>query len=69
MKKINEKTMQLMKIEGNEHAKQTRKENAQTQCLLILLYLSNHNILKFRSRFNEKDLKSLERLVLNQKLL
>ena len=29
MKKMNKKTMQLMTFERNEHAKQTRKENAQ----------------------------------------
>ena len=29
MKKINEKTMQLIIIEKNKHAKQTREEDAQ----------------------------------------
>ena len=69
IKKMNEKTMQLMTIEQNEHVKQIRKEDAQAQCLLILFYLSNHNILKFRNRFDKQDLKNLKRLVSSQKLL
>ena len=67
-KKWNEKTMQLMTIERNEHAKQTRKENAQAQCLLILLYSLNHNISRFRSRSDEQDLKSFKRLISSQRL-
>ena len=66
---MNEKTIRLMTFERNEHAKQIRKEDAQAQCLLILFYSSNDNILRFRNRFNEKDLKSLKRLVSSQKLL
>ena len=58
-----------MTFEKHEHAKQTRKEITQAQCLLILFYLSNYNISRFRNRFDEQDLKSLERLILNQKLL
>ena len=42
-----------MTFEKHEHIKQIRKENAQTQYLLISLYLSNHNILKFRNKFDE----------------
>ena len=66
---MNEKTMQLMTFKKNEHAKQTRKENAQIQCLFIFLYSSNHNILRSRSRFDEQNLKSFKRLVSSQKLL
>ena len=69
MKEMNEKMIQLIIFERNEHVKQIQKEDAQVQCLLISLYSSNHNILKFRSRFDEQDLKSFKRLILSQKLL
>ena len=69
MEKMNEKTIQLIIIKRNVHAKQTRKEDMQVQCLLISLYSSNHNILRFWNRFDEQDLKSLEKLISNQKLL
>ena len=58
-----------MTFERNEHAKQTREESAQTQCLLILFYLSNHNILRSRNRSGKQDLKSFEKLISSQKLL
>ena len=58
-----------MTFEKHEHAKQTRKANAQTQYLLILLYSSNHNILKSRSKFDEQDLKIFKRVSSSQKLL
>ena len=58
-----------MTFEKDEHAKQTREEDAQAQCLLISLYLSNHNISRSRNRFDEKNLKIFEKLILNQKLL
>ena len=54
-----------MTFKRHEHAKQTRKEDAQAQYLLISLYSSNHNILKFRSKLDKQDLKSLERLISN----
>ena len=54
-----------MTFEKYEHAKQIRKEGAQAQSLLISFYSSNHNILRFRSRFHEQDLKSFEKLVSN----
>ena len=41
---MNEKIMRLMIIEKNEHAKQTREEDTQVQCLLILFYSLNCNI-------------------------
>ena len=66
---MNEKIIRLITIEKNEHAKQIQKEDAQAQCLLILLYLSNHNILNFRSRFDEQNLKSFEKLISSQRLL
>ena len=67
---MSEKMIRLMIIEKNEHAKQIRKEDTQAQCLLILLYLSNHNILRFRNRFDEQNLiKSFKKLISNQKLL
>ena len=69
MKEMNEKTMRLMTFERNEHAKQTRKEDTQVQCLLILLYSSNHNISRSRNRFNEQKLKSFKNLISNQRLL
>ena len=69
MKEMNEKTIQLMIIERNKHVKQTRKEDAQAQDLLIFFYLSNHNILKSRSRFNEQNLKSFGKLISSQRLL
>ena len=69
MKKINEKTMSLMIFKKNEHAKQTRKEDAEAQYLLILLYSSNYNILKSRRRFNKQNLKSFRKLISSQKLL
>ena len=53
MKKMNEKTIQLMTIERNKHVKQTREENVQAQYLLILFYSSNHNIVKSRNRSDE----------------
>ena len=43
-----------MIFEKHEHAKQIRKEDAQAQCLLILFYLSNHNISRLRSRLMNK---------------
>ena len=61
MKKMNEKTIRLIIFERNEHVKQTRKEDAQAQCLLILLYSSNHNISRSRNRFDEQDLKSFKK--------
>ena len=69
IKKINEKTIQLMTIERNKQEKQTRKKDAQAQCLLISFYLSNHNILRFQSGFDKQDLKNFKRLVSDQKLL
>ena len=60
---MSEKTMRLIILKRNEHVKQTREENAQAQCLLILLYLSNHNILRSRSRSDEQDLRCFEKLV------
>ena len=42
-----------MTFEKHKDAKQTRKESAQVQYLLILLYSSNHNISRFRNRFDE----------------
>ena len=69
MKKMNGKKIQLMTIKRNEHAKQTREEDAQVQCLLISLYLSNHNILKLESRFDEQDLKSFKKLISDQRQL
>ena len=62
---MNEKTMRLMTFERNKHAKQIRKENVQVQWLLILLYLSNYNILRFRNKFDEQDLKNFKELVSN----
>ena len=53
----------------NEYAKQIRKEDAQVQCLLILLYSSNYNISRFRNRFDKQDLKSFKKLVSSQILL
>ena len=61
--------MQLITMKRNEHAKQPREEDAQAQYLLISLYLSNHNILRLRNRFDKQDLKSLEKLVSSQRLL
>ena len=58
-----------MTFEKLEHVKYIRKQDAQTQCLLISLYSSNHNILRLRNKFNEQDLESLERLISSQKLL
>ena len=58
-----------MTFKRYEYVKQTRKENAQAQCLLISFYLSNHNILKSRSRFNEQDLKNFKKLISDQRLL
>ena len=58
-----------MIFEKHEHAKQIRKEDVQAQCLLISLYFSNHNISKFRNRFDEQDLKNFKRLISDQKLL
>ena len=49
-----------MITERNEYAKQIRKESAQAQYLLILLYLSNYNISRLRNRFDEQDLKNVE---------
>ena len=60
---MNEKSMRLITFEKNEHAKQTRKESAQTQYLLILFYSSNHNISKSRNRLDEQDLKNFEKLI------
>ena len=54
-----------MIFERYKYVKQTREENTQAQYLLILLYLSNHNISRFRNRFNEQNLKSSEKLILN----
>ena len=59
------KTKRSTTFKRHEHAKQTRKKDAQAQCLLILFYSSNHNISKFRSRFNEQDLKNFEKLISN----
>ena len=42
-----------MTYERHKYAKQTREENVQAQYLLISLYLSNHNILRFRNKFDE----------------
>ena len=64
---MSEKTIRLMTIERNEHVKQTRKEDTQAQCLLILFYSLNHNILKLRNKSDEQDLKSFKRLISNQK--
>ena len=50
---MNEKIMQFITIEKNEHAKQTREEDTQAQDLLILFYLSNYNILKSRNRLDK----------------
>ena len=66
---MNEKTIQPIIIERNEYIKQTRKEDAQIQCLLILFYSSNHNILRFRSKFNEQNSKNFKRIILSQRLL
>ena len=69
MKEKNKKMMRLMTFKRNEHAKQTRKEDAQAQYLLISLYPSNHNILRSRNRFDKQNLKSFKRLNSSQKLL
>ena len=66
---MNEKTIRLIIIEKNQHVKQTREEDAQAQYLLILFYLSSYNILRFRSRIDEQDLKNFKRLISSQKLL
>ena len=66
---MNEKIMRLITIERDEYAKQIQKEDAQVQCLLILLYLSNHNISKFRNKFNKQSLKRFKKLISNQRLL
>ena len=58
-----------MTSERYEHAKQIREEDAQAQYLLISLYLSNHNISRFRNRFDEQDLKSFKQSISNQRLL
>ena len=42
-----------MTFEKYEHAKQIQKEDTQAQCLLILLYSSNNNILKSRNKTNK----------------
>ena len=57
--------MPLKTIKRNEHVKQTQKENAQAQSLLILFYSSNHNILRFRNRSDKQDLKRFEKLILS----
>ena len=54
-----------MTFERHKHAKQIRKEDTQAQCLLILLYLSNHNILRSQSRFDKQNLKNFGKLILN----
>ena len=59
----------LMTFKRHKYAKQTQEESAQAQYLLILSYSSNHNILKFWSRSDEQDLKNLEKLISDQKLL
>ena len=52
-----------------KYAKQIREKDAQAQCLLISLYLSNHNILRFQNRSDEQSLKNFKKLILSQKLL
>ena len=69
MEKINEKTMQLMTFEKNEHVKRTREGGTQVQYLSTSLYSSNHNISRFQIRSDKRDLKSFKRLISNQKLL
>ena len=69
MKEMSKKMMRLITFERNEHAKQTRKEDAQIQYLLILLYSSNYNISRLRNKSDEQDLKNFEKLISGQRLL
>ena len=52
-----------MIFEKHEYVKQIRKEDAQAQCLLILL---NHYISKFRTKSDEQNLKNFKTLISSQ---
>ena len=56
---------QSMIFERHEHVKQIRKEDTQVQRLLILFYSLNYNISRLRNRFDEQNLKSFKKLILN----
>ena len=54
-----------MIFEKYKYAKQIRKEDTQTQCLLILFYSSNYNISRSRNKSDKQNLKNFEKLISN----